>query len=147
MSTIAIVLLLIISFFVILLALKKVLSSKLKVCVVCLAVSLTWILLLILKLSGYIEDLLAVAVLMGQSSLGVYYLIERRAPKRLLVFRLPVLLTLTMMVFTVVSMNWYLDAWLLILAVWLVIGFLYLYRTSVWAKDKIKALIECCSDW
>ncbi len=147
MSAIAATLLLIVLLFVLLLVLKRFLQRLPKICAICLAVSLSWIILLVLRQAGYVTDDLVLGILMGQSSLGIYYLLERKVSEKLLVFRLPTLLTLTLIVFTVVSKNWYLDAWLLVLAVWFIIGTLYIYRNNKWAKSKVKSLIECCSNW
>jgi len=147
MSLIASVLLLITALFVALLLIKKVASTAVKICAICLAVTLSWLLLLTMLRLGYIDDMLVVGILMGQSSLGVYYLLEKKAPRELLLFRLPVLLTLTLLVFTVVSAAWQADAWLVVGGVWLIVGLLYFYRNSQWAKGKVKSMIECCSNW
>ncbi len=147
MSVITVVLLVITLLFVTLLIVKKIAPEIVKICAICVAVSLTWVSLLALSIFGYIDDMLIIGILMGQSSLGIYYLLEKKSPKDLLVFRLPVLLTLTLLVFTVVSASWYLDAWLLVLVIWLGVGLLYVYRNSEWAKGKVKSMIECCSDW
>ncbi len=147
MSLVATTLLLITILFVVLLLIKKTLSEIVKVCAICVAVGLSWLLLLTMLKLGKIEDPLIVGILMGQSSLGVYYLLEKKAPRELLLFRLPVLLSLTLLVFTVVSGNWLLDASLLVAIVWLVVGLLYFYRNNEWAKGRVKSMIECCGNW
>jgi len=147
MSLIASVLLLIAVLFVVLLLVKKTASKTVKICAVCLAVTISWVSLLAMLSIGYIDDELVVGILMGQSSLGVYYLLEKKVPSELLVFRLPTLLTLTLLVFTAVSATWQVDAWLLVGVIWFVVGLLYFYRNNEWAKGKVKSMIECCSDW
>lgn len=55
-----------------------------KVCAICAAVSLTWFVLLILKLLGFTIDILVIAVLMGQSIVGLMYKIEEYFKKKAL---------------------------------------------------------------
>ena len=63
-----------ISFFL-LLGIKSLFKKKLeKLCVICASVSLTWIFLLILYFLGKFEDLVVIALLMGGSVVGLYYL-------------------------------------------------------------------------
>ena len=51
----------------------------LKVCSICAAVSLTWIIFLILKLFGMEISSLMLGILMGESIMGVMYLFENKA--------------------------------------------------------------------
>jgi len=147
MSDIVFVLLSITGLFALFLVAKNSVARNLKYCTICLAVGVTWILLLLLEQLDQFDNQLVVGILMGQSSLGVYYLLEKRVSKNLLIFRLPVLLTLTLLVYTVISQVFSLDAWLVTSGVWLVATIFYIYRTHPTIKGKVEALIECCSDW
>ena len=63
-------------------------------CVICVTVSLTWVVLLVLFWLKLFEDKIIIALLMGQSILGVYYILEGQVKEELKIFRLPFLLTL-----------------------------------------------------
>lgn len=65
-------------------SLKKLIGKK--ICAICAAVSLTWLSLLILKFSGFKIDNLVIAILMGQSVVGLMtktekYFQEKGLPK------------------------------------------------------------------
>ena len=72
--------------------------TSVRVCALCAAVSVTWLVLLALYLLGYVTAPIVIAVLMGESVTGVFYLLERKTSERLHLFRLPALLTLTLIV-------------------------------------------------
>lgn len=146
MSSLAIGLLAIAGLFGLLLAAKQI-AKNLKYCAICLAVSLTWLSLLVLFWSDVFDDQVLVAVLMGQSSLGLYYLFEKHVPKELLVFRLPLLITLALVAYSLLTLSLALDAVIIAVGLWLVIGVLYGMRANPEIKNKVKALIECCSGW
>ena len=146
MSSLAVVLLSIAGLFSLLLALKQFLKN-IRYCVICLAVTLTWAVLLALHWLNVQDNQLLTGILMGHSSLGVYYLLEKRAPKRLLVFRLPLLSSLILIVYSLLSKAIAVDALFVVALLWAGIGMLYAYRTRPRIQKKIKALIECCSDW
>jgi hypothetical protein len=147
MSEVATTLLLITGLFIGLLFAKRILTTRFKFCAICLAVSGSWLMLLILNKLEIFNSQLVIGILMGQSSLGIYYLLEKKVNIDLLVFRLPLLLTLTLIIFSLVTEVIELDAWLIVAGLWLIIGFLYTYRTQSWLKAKVKTLIDCCSDW
>src|SRR3989344_3178232 len=67
---------------------------KKEFCVICAAVSLTWITLLILSWLEIFNDKTIIALLMGMSILGIFYLVENKVKERLTLFRLPFLLSL-----------------------------------------------------
>lgn len=146
MSSLATTILAITGLFGLLLAVKQTVSNF-KYCAICLAVSVTWFTLLILFWFELFENQLLIAILMGQSSLGLYYLLEKRAPNRLLVFRLPVLVSLIMIVYTTLAQALYIDALLIVASIWIIFSLLYVYRTNERIRNKTKAFIECCGDW
>ncbi len=53
-----------------------------KICAICVAVSLTWTFLLILKLVGFEIDVLVIAILMGQSVVGLMVELEKEFTKK-----------------------------------------------------------------
>ena len=81
--------------FFVLLGIKSIFKKKLqKLCTICASISLTWILLLVLYLFGKFQDLTIIALLLGGSVVGIFYLWERKTKKTKLIFRLPVMITL-----------------------------------------------------
>jgi len=131
--------------FIILLLIKV--SVSWRFCAICLAVSLTWLGLLIAYHSGQFNNGLLLALLMGQSVAGIYYLLEKRAPRRWLVFRLPAILSLTALFYSGLTLDFYWPAWSLLAALWSIAGVIYAYRTRPKLKLVAKKLIACCGDW
>jgi hypothetical protein len=146
MSDPVLVLLVIAVFFVALLIVKSITGWKF--CVICTSVSVTWIALLVLYWLGVFDRPLIVAVLMGQSVMGLYYLLEKRSNEELHVFRLPLLLTLTLAAFVVLGVSTDLVYGLSLLAVlWVVLSLLYLYRENPKTRIVVDRIIACCRDW
>lgn len=59
---------------------KKIVGKK--ICAICVAVSLTWFSLLVLKWLGFKIDPLVIAILMGQSIVGIMYKLEEYFQKK-----------------------------------------------------------------
>ena len=116
--------------FFILIVIKKKIDSE-YFCPVCGAVSLTWITLFILYYLGYFEDKTILALLMGQSVVGIYYLWEKMASEEVKVYRLPFLLTMTLITALLLNL---LDGWKDILfsigIIGITTGFLYISNRS-----------------
>lgn len=117
------------------------------ICVICLSVSGTWALLWLLYHTSVIEDTTLLALLMGQSVLGIYYLVEKRVSKELLIFRLPFLLSLNVVAFMAITFAVNISAILLVMAIWVVIMLLYMYRHVPWINNQLRKLIDCCGKW
>lgn len=146
MSPMLFVLLSVTGLFAALLAFKAV--TKLRFCVICASVSLTWIGLLIAYRAGVFRDLTVVALLMGQSVVGIYYLAEKRLPERFRVFRLPFLLTATAIAAALLGR---LSGAAVVLpalaALWASFGFVYAYRQDTRVKTLADRVVACCKDW
>ncbi len=56
-------------------------NLRISICAVCIAVSLTWIVLLILYFAKMFDDKLIIAILMGQSIVGLMYAFDERFKK------------------------------------------------------------------
>ena len=148
------VLVIIVSLLFILLLVKEFLGKRLKkkFCVICASVTLTWLFLLALFLSGKYEDKIILALLMGQTILGIFYLVEKSVTKRgglkkLKLFRLPFLLTLIFIAYSLLAapLDFFSGA-ILIAALWLFffIVFLFSRNSGKFGKGFIKKLIDCC---
>lgn len=136
----------IISLFIILLILKK--FVKWKYCTICVSVSLTWLLLLVMYWYGMYVNLIIIAILMGQSAVGFYYLLEKRVKEDLLLFRLPFLLTETWLVlFVLGKVNIADRSLMLVVLLWSIIIILHIYRNNKKVNEIVKRIIACCKDW
>lgn len=118
-----------------------------RICAICLSVSLVWISLLVLYRLGVVQDMAMIALLMGQSILGVYYLVEKHVPKKLTLFRLPFLLSLTIVAYMLIT--WSLPVWAIVfnVVVWAGLAVIYAYRNNSKLSVSVNSLIECCSRW
>ena len=87
--------------FAVLLAVKR--ASGLRFCVLCASLAGTWLVLLVLYRTGEYGNTLLLALLMGQSVTGLHYLLEKKVPDDLLVFRLPFVLTLTALAYLLLA--------------------------------------------
>lgn len=127
------------------LALKPVL--KLSVCSICAAVSLSWVTLLALRAFDWYSNDVLLALLIGMSVVGGYYLWERHAKSDQLIFRLPVMLSLAYFAWSAVTLQLDPALFALIATVWLLHGLLYVYRNSPSIKPRVDKIIACCSNW
>ena len=56
-------------------------NFRISICAVCIAVSLTWLILLILYFAKLFDDKIIIAILMGQSIVGIMYAFDERFKK------------------------------------------------------------------
>jgi len=109
------------------------------VCVLCTAISLTWGTLLVLYWSGVRIDPVLLGILMGQTVLGVYYLIKKKYP----LFQLPALLTLTFVAYVAIVGYDGHGPMLFLVVLWMLF-FLFTNNTFV---NVAKHIAECCKRW
>src|SRR3989344_2085115 len=119
-------LMIIVLFFVILIIKNFI---KKEFCAICVAVSLVWIFLLVLNKIGLFDNLILIALLAGESVLGVFYLVEKKVSVDFKFFRLPFLLSL---IFTAYSLLIAVDLSVLKLlsVLWLFFWVIFLYRKN-----------------
>ncbi len=138
------VLLLITGLFVLGLIIKNTLVRQL--CVLCLSISGSWIILLTLYRLGYFHNQVLLAMLMGQSITGIFYLARRHVAKILHIFTLPFFLCLTVVAYWAVGER---VAFVPILgfltALW-VIGYVLLLSSNDVGKRTAKTIMQCCSE-
>ena len=106
--------------FFLLLAIKSIFNIK-KACVICLSITLTWILLLTLHFLDVFTDKIILAILMGHTSLGIFYILEKKVKKKFLVFRLPYLLTSITLIYYVLE-SFVISSLYFILWLWVSLG-------------------------
>lgn len=133
-----------------LLGVKELFSKKIKkkFCVICVSISLTWLILLVLIYYGLFEDKTIVALLIGQSILGIFYIWEKKAKEKMRVFRLPLLLTLILIGYSLIEGFSYGFSVLIFLAVlWIFFIFMFAYRSEGKIGRLFKKILECCKRW
>ena len=135
----------IIGLFFILLILKNLFNWK-KFCTLCISVSLIWIVLFILYLTDIFADKIIIAILMGHTSLGLFYLWEKNTKEKFKIFRLPLLLSFIFIIYSVLE-NFEFNSLLLIIGVWIIFSLIYLFRNNKKFSKVAKKLIECCKNW
>ncbi len=134
--------------FFLLLGIKSIFKKKLeKLCVICASVSLTWIFLLILYFLGKFEDLIILALLMGGSVVGLFYLWERKTKKQKLIFRLPVLITFISIAYFIITKNILISLLVLLFILWVLFILIYLFKNLKGLNSFAKKIIECCKKW
>ncbi|PIR74063.1 MAG: hypothetical protein COU35_04440 [Candidatus Magasanikbacteria bacterium CG10_big_fil_rev_8_21_14_0_10_47_10] len=113
-------------------------------CAICASVSLTWLGLLALYWLGRFDHPALIGVLMGQSVVGVYYLLEKKVPEAWHVFRLPYLLTTTVVVYALLGLlTQAVHVFGTLAVLWIVFGVAFVNSRSGWAKK----IVACCKNW
>lgn len=137
----------IVGVFFILLSVKGLFKKVFKkdFCVICGAVSLTWVSLLVLNLFGLFSDKVLLGLLMGHTSLGIFYLWEEKAAKKYKVFRLPLLLTL-ITVFYSVLVGFEIPVYLFLAGLWIVFVLIYSFKNNSGFNVFVNKLVECCRE-
>lgn len=131
-------------FFLVLLV-KSMLKNK-KICAICFSVSLTWIILLSFYFLGFFTDKTIIAILMGMTALGIYYLAEKKVSKKLTIFRLPLLLTFIFIIYSVLeSFNF--NSFYFLISLWVIFTLIYLFKSNKNFSVFANKLIECCRNW
>ncbi len=146
MNSLLIALMSITGLFILLLLIKSIVKKEF--CVICGAVTLTWIGLLTAKYLELFTDTIVIALLLGHTSLGVFYLLEKRVSKQWLIFRLPLLLTLLSLTYLLLTET---KDILTILAflflLWLALGLLLMIQTNQSLQKIVNKIIACCRSW
>ena len=127
-------------FFLILLA-KSMLKNK-KICAICLSVTLMWIVLLSFYLTEIFADKIIIGILMGQTSLGLFYLFN----EKLSVFKLPFILSLIALIYFVLE-KIELSVIYFLISLWVIFTLVYLFKSNKNLLGFTNKLIECCRKW
>lgn len=117
-------------------------------CAICASMSLTWLAFLLLYFLDIFEDRMLLGVLMGESAVGLYYLLEKKLPEKFHIFRLPFLLSETWVVYLVLGEGDEFWKVLLFLAtLWFVFTGIFFFRENKKVSRIVKKLVECCKNW
>ena len=84
---------------------------------------------------------------MGLSVLGVFYLWEEKVRKEFTFFRLPVLLTLVLIAYYLLTFENIIGEVILIVVLWLVFGIVFAYKNNKSLKRIVDKIVECCKKW
>ena len=140
METLFLTLIGIIALFFLFLIAKNIFNSK--ICAICLSVSLTWIVLLSLYFLDIFTNKVLIAILMGQTSIGLFYLFY----EKLSVFKLPFLLTLISAIYFVLE-KFELNTLILLIALWFLFSLVYLFKSNKKINIFANKIVECCKNW
>lgn len=122
--------------------------TRVKFCAVCVAISSTWIILLGLRLLGYAINPAIIGVLMGESVVGLYYLLEKKLPPAWQLFRWPTLITMTVIAYLIVGIRGGAVRAIMSLAlIWIAFGVIHSFRHYAAIKKITERIIACCRDW
>jgi|Deesub1362A_J573_1020465.scaffolds.fasta_scaffold00340_38 CDP-diglyceride synthetase len=136
--------------FFVLLAVKELFNHKFKerFCVICAAVTFTWIFLLVLYWLRIFENQIIIALLIGQTTIGIFYLAEKELKDVFKLFRLPFLLTLIVIAHSLLAVpDDIIKSILFLSVVWLIFILIYVYKNNGKINYLLKKLIECCKNW
>ncbi len=134
--------------FILLLIVKSV--GKWNFCVLCAGVSLTWLTLLGLYWGNVLHDTVTLILLIGNSIVGIYYLVEKKVEEKFYIFRLPFFLTLLLFGYELITFTALLQilySLLLLASLWLLSGIIFAYRNSPSFRKMASALLACCRNW
>ena len=133
--------------FFVLLGIKEFFNKKLKekFCVICVSIILTWIILLILSFLNLFQNKILIAILMGHTSLGLFYFFESFSSRQMKLFRLPLLLSFISIIYFIL-VGFEITSLIFLILLWMSFGFIYLFKNSK-LKFFVNKLIECCKNW
>ena len=115
-------------------------------CSLCVAVASVWLVLLFLYKTDRFSDGILLALLVGQSITGIFYLAYRKLPKSLRIFSLPFFLSLTAVFYMLISADIQLAVFILLAVLWLAAWIIFTYRNDPAKKAVAKILAKCCED-
>jgi len=86
---------------------------------------------------------------MGGSIVGIYYFTENKISYNFKIFRLPFLLSMILVSYTLLNGFFYsfYKSILLILVLWIIGGLILLYKKNDKMNSLINKLVECCKSW
>lgn len=142
--TVLIVFAAIVSIFALVLGVKR--FSTRNLCALCLSVSLTWAGLLILNKVEMFENTVLLALLMGQSVTGIFYLLKERVPKVLRIFTLPFFLSLTAVSYVLITNDYIIWTFALLTAVWIGAWVIFASRDDPGAQPLATVVMDCCEE-
>ncbi len=136
--------------FFVLLIIKEFLGKRLKerFCVICFSIAFTWITLLVMYRVRVFHNPIVLALLIGESTVGVFYFVDSIAAEKFKIFRLPFILTLIVAAYSLLRIPGdIVRSVLFVIALWVAIGLVYVFRRNRRMNAFLKRMIECCRRW
>ena len=121
--------------------------SRIKVCALCSAVSITWIVLLILFYTGFEIEPIIIALLVGGTVAGLTNKLAQKLPEKFTVFKLPFYLVSLFVAYLLVEQIFIWNAFWVVLTIWAISLFVYTFRNSRALSDSFEKIINCCKNW
>ncbi len=115
-------------------------------CSLCVAIASTWLVLLFLYKTDRFSNLVLLALLVGQSITGIFYLAYRRLPRSLRIFSLPFFLTMTAIGYVLISGEVELSVFGLLTVLWLLAWAGFIYAGDPGRAKAAKAITNCCDE-
>mgnify|MGYP001557903535 CR=1 FL=1 len=145
MDTITTVLIGIVALFFILLALKNIFNLK-KLCVICVSITLAWVVLLTSYFLNLFTDKIIISIIIGHTSLGLFYLLEKKVGEKFKVFRMPLLLTFILAIYSILE-SFSLNSFIFLVILWFLFFIIYIFRTKKTISNFFNKILECCKKW
>jgi hypothetical protein len=145
MSDLTLTLLLIIIIFLAVISIKFL--SKIKLCALCSAVSLTWVSLTILFYLGFPINPIIIALLIGGTAAGLTNKISTMVPDRYLIFKLPFYLIFIFGAFLLTTKKFIQSSFWIVLVLLIISILIYWHRNSKNMLNIFNKIINCCKNW
>ncbi|MBS3155953.1 hypothetical protein J4413_01825 [Candidatus Woesearchaeota archaeon] len=103
---------------------------------------------MILFWKGKFLDKTILAILIGESTLGIFYLIENKVKEELKLFGLPFLLTLILIGYTFIEgFNYSFNIVYFLVLIWGLFFIIYSFKDNGKLENIARKLVECCKRW
>ena len=134
--------------FFLLLIVKSLIIKKKEFCAICFAVGITWATFLVLYWMNIFRNNVILGILIGETTLGIFYAIEKKVKKELTLFRLPFLLSIIFIAYTLIMTPQDLVKDIVFLAViWVIFNMVYFYQNNKTLHAFFNKIVECCKRW
>ena len=118
-----------------------------KICTLCVAVATSWIFLLLLYKTGFFHDQVLLALLIGQSITGVFYLVQRKVARDLRIFSLPFFLTLTVIAYFIITdFKDIFTPFGFLFALWVISYLIFTNRNDPGKRPVVEEIVNCCPE-
>lgn len=126
--------------------LKKLLKNE--ICSLCASIFLSWAAFLILYWKGEFSDKVILAILIGQSTLGIFYFLDSKKINGVGIFQLPFILTLILIGYILIEgFSGTAKTFYVLAGLWITFIVIYAFRDKGKIGKVTRKLVECCKKW
>lgn len=118
-------------------------TIKRNFCVICSTITMSWAVLLILYYLGLFSNIILLSLLIGMTSLAIYYKLESKME----IFRLPLILTLITLSYLVISREILISSVYFLIFIWVLFCIMFLFKSNKKLNKLVINIIECCKKW